>query len=218
VHKTADAGGHRRDAAPAQKGLLSLADGGYLTGLGRDAAEHAQGPADDSYPGSRPTAPPKRPRLRRPRAATLPPSSRIGGTIRGRRAAACPVPPPCSALRRNWRKCWMSAAGFARHVAEGRLVFHQPRAQLLQMVLASIGRRGKALELVHRLAQGSPGSTSRMILPMYCIWRRRASCLVMRWASRMASRKRSGMSIFASRSRESRPVPRRVPARRSCRA
>lgn len=42
VHKTADpeviAAARRLHA----KGLLTQADGGYLTGLGRDAAEHAQ--------------------------------------------------------------------------------------------------------------------------------------------------------------------------------
>lgn len=43
VHKTADPeviGAVRR---LHEKGLLSLVDGGYLTSLGRDAAEHAQG-------------------------------------------------------------------------------------------------------------------------------------------------------------------------------
>src|SRR5688500_16045312 len=48
-----------------------------------------------------------------------------------------------------------------------------------------------------------PASTSRMIFPMYCIWRRRASCLVMLWQAITASRRISGMSMRASCSRDS---------------
>ena len=43
VHKTADAEVIAATQRLHQKGLLSQADGGYLTGLGRDAAEQAQG-------------------------------------------------------------------------------------------------------------------------------------------------------------------------------
>lgn len=43
VHKTADAGVISAAARLHAKGLLTQTDGGYLTGLGRDAAEHAQG-------------------------------------------------------------------------------------------------------------------------------------------------------------------------------
>ncbi|MBI5897708.1 MAG: TIGR02647 family protein [Rhodocyclales bacterium] len=43
VHKTADAEVIAATQRLYRKGLLSQADGGYLTGLGRDAAEHAQG-------------------------------------------------------------------------------------------------------------------------------------------------------------------------------
>jgi uncharacterized protein (TIGR02647 family) len=43
VHKTADAAVIAATARLHAKGLLTQADGGYLTGLGRDAAEHAQG-------------------------------------------------------------------------------------------------------------------------------------------------------------------------------
>ena len=43
VHKTADASGIAATLRLHAKGLLTQADGGYLTGLGRDAAEHAQG-------------------------------------------------------------------------------------------------------------------------------------------------------------------------------
>jgi uncharacterized protein (TIGR02647 family) len=42
VHKTADAEVIEATRRLHLKGLLSQADGGYLTGLGRDAAEHAQ--------------------------------------------------------------------------------------------------------------------------------------------------------------------------------
>ena len=43
VHKTADASVSAATLRLHAKGLLTQADGGYLTGLGRDAAEHAQG-------------------------------------------------------------------------------------------------------------------------------------------------------------------------------
>lgn len=43
VHKTADAAVIAATLRLHAKGLLTQADGGYLTGLGRDAAEHAQG-------------------------------------------------------------------------------------------------------------------------------------------------------------------------------
>ena len=42
VHKTADAAVIAATLRLHAKGLLTQADGGYLTGLGRDAAEHAQ--------------------------------------------------------------------------------------------------------------------------------------------------------------------------------
>jgi uncharacterized protein (TIGR02647 family) len=42
VHKTADPEVIAAVRRLYEKGLLTLADGGYLTGLGRDAAEHAQ--------------------------------------------------------------------------------------------------------------------------------------------------------------------------------
>ena len=42
VHKTADPDVIAATRRLHEKGLLTLADGGYLTGLGRDAAEHAQ--------------------------------------------------------------------------------------------------------------------------------------------------------------------------------
>ena len=43
VHKTADVSVIAATLRLHAKGLLTQADGGYLTGLGRDAAEHAQG-------------------------------------------------------------------------------------------------------------------------------------------------------------------------------
>ncbi|TRZ55783.1 MAG: TIGR02647 family protein [Rhodocyclaceae bacterium] len=42
VHKTADAAVIAATQRLHGKGLLTLADGGYLTSLGREAAEHAQ--------------------------------------------------------------------------------------------------------------------------------------------------------------------------------
>ena len=42
VHKTADAAVIAATRRLHDKGLLTLADGGYLTSLGREAAEHAQ--------------------------------------------------------------------------------------------------------------------------------------------------------------------------------
>lgn len=42
VHKTADAEVIAATQRLYDKGLVTLADGGYLTSLGRDAAEHAQ--------------------------------------------------------------------------------------------------------------------------------------------------------------------------------
>ena len=42
VHKNADPDVIAATRRLHEKGLLTLADGGYLTGLGRDAAEHAQ--------------------------------------------------------------------------------------------------------------------------------------------------------------------------------
>lgn len=42
VHKNADPNVIAATQRLHDKGLLTLADGGYLTGLGRDAAEHAQ--------------------------------------------------------------------------------------------------------------------------------------------------------------------------------
>ena len=42
VHKTADAEVIATIGRLHAKGLLTQADGGYLTSLGRDAAEHAQ--------------------------------------------------------------------------------------------------------------------------------------------------------------------------------
>lgn len=42
VHKTADPEVIAAVRRLHAKGLLTQADGGYLTGLGRDAAEHAQ--------------------------------------------------------------------------------------------------------------------------------------------------------------------------------
>jgi uncharacterized protein (TIGR02647 family) len=42
VHKTADPEVIAATQRLHAKGLLTLVDGGYLTGLGRDAAEHAQ--------------------------------------------------------------------------------------------------------------------------------------------------------------------------------
>jgi uncharacterized protein (TIGR02647 family) len=43
VHKTADPAVIAATRRLHEKGLLTQVDGGYLTGLGRDAAEHAQG-------------------------------------------------------------------------------------------------------------------------------------------------------------------------------
>jgi uncharacterized protein (TIGR02647 family) len=43
VHKTADPAVIAATQRLHAKGLLTQLDGGYLTGLGRDAAEHAQG-------------------------------------------------------------------------------------------------------------------------------------------------------------------------------
>ena len=43
VHKTADPAVIAAVRRLHAKGLLTQVDGGYLTGLGRDAAEHAQG-------------------------------------------------------------------------------------------------------------------------------------------------------------------------------
>jgi uncharacterized protein (TIGR02647 family) len=42
VHKTADPAVIAATRSLHAKGLLTQVDGGYLTGLGRDAAEHAQ--------------------------------------------------------------------------------------------------------------------------------------------------------------------------------
>ena len=42
VHKNADPRVIAATRRLHEKGLLTLVDGGYLTGLGRDAAEHAQ--------------------------------------------------------------------------------------------------------------------------------------------------------------------------------
>ena len=42
VHKTADPAVIAATGRLHAKGLLTQVDGGYLTGLGRDAAEHAQ--------------------------------------------------------------------------------------------------------------------------------------------------------------------------------
>lgn len=42
VHKNADPEVIAAARRLHEKGLLTLVDGGYLTGLGRDAAEHAQ--------------------------------------------------------------------------------------------------------------------------------------------------------------------------------
>jgi uncharacterized protein (TIGR02647 family) len=42
VHKTADPEVIAATRRLHEKGLLTLVDGGYLTSLGRDAAEHAQ--------------------------------------------------------------------------------------------------------------------------------------------------------------------------------
>lgn len=42
VHKTADAAVIAATARLFNKGLLTQVDGGYLTSLGRNAAEHAQ--------------------------------------------------------------------------------------------------------------------------------------------------------------------------------
>ncbi len=42
VHKNADPDVIAATRRLHEKGLLTLADGGYLTGRGRDAAEHAQ--------------------------------------------------------------------------------------------------------------------------------------------------------------------------------
>lgn len=42
VHKNADPDVIAATRRLHEKGLLTLTDGGYLTGLGRDAAEHAQ--------------------------------------------------------------------------------------------------------------------------------------------------------------------------------
>jgi uncharacterized protein (TIGR02647 family) len=42
VHKNADPQVIAATRRLHEKGLLTLVDGGYLTGLGRDAAEHAQ--------------------------------------------------------------------------------------------------------------------------------------------------------------------------------
>ena len=43
VHHTADGKGRRRRPTPARQGLIDQPDGGYLTSLGLDAAEQAQG-------------------------------------------------------------------------------------------------------------------------------------------------------------------------------
>lgn len=42
IHKTADADVIEATRRLHAKGLLTQTDGGYLTGLGRDVAEHAQ--------------------------------------------------------------------------------------------------------------------------------------------------------------------------------
>lgn len=57
VHKTADAAVIAATRRLHDKGLLTLADGGYLTSLGREAAEHAQAALSILTPGSTPAVP-----------------------------------------------------------------------------------------------------------------------------------------------------------------
>lgn len=56
VHKTADPDVIAAVQRLHAKGLLTLADGGYLTGLGRDAAEHAQAVLTILTPSTSPAA------------------------------------------------------------------------------------------------------------------------------------------------------------------
>lgn len=56
VHKTADPEVIAATQRLHAKGLLTLADGGYLTGLGRDAAEHAQAVLTILTPSTSPAA------------------------------------------------------------------------------------------------------------------------------------------------------------------
>ena len=58
VHKTADAAVIAATRRLHDKGLLTLADGGYLTSLGREAAEHAQAALSILTPGATRSVPP----------------------------------------------------------------------------------------------------------------------------------------------------------------
>lgn len=60
VHKTADPEVIAATQRLHAKGLLTLADGGYLTGLGRDAAEHAQAVLTILTPITSPAAAPQK--------------------------------------------------------------------------------------------------------------------------------------------------------------
>ena len=60
VHKTADPEVIAATQRLHAKGLLTLADGGYLTGLGRDAAEHAQAVLTILTSSSSPAAAPQK--------------------------------------------------------------------------------------------------------------------------------------------------------------
>lgn len=61
VHKTADARVIAATQRLYRKGLISQVDGGYLTSLGRNAAEHAQAALTLLTPGSDPSAASERP-------------------------------------------------------------------------------------------------------------------------------------------------------------
>src|SRR5438105_8439660 len=107
------------------------------------------------------------------------------------------------------------AAATSRRSACGSASGYSPRKASIAEESASISWRQRSaawksaawrregVASAESWAAMGPASTSRMMRPMYCIWRRIASCLVKRLHSRTASRSRSGSSRRASCSSES---------------
>jgi uncharacterized protein (TIGR02647 family) len=152
VHKNADPDVIAATRRLHEKGLLTLADGGYLTGLGRDAAEHAQALLTIL------TSSASASRLRRKRTSPSRGQAIVGCVIRlagdfqrAQFAEQFAVGARRLALLRFLQRVAAQLAQVlhvgtrivARHFAEHRLVFHQARAQSFQLMLADGGGLSK---------------------------------------------------------------------------
>ena len=135
--------------------------------------------------------------------------------IRVRRAAARALGPRLAHERRERRAIGGGVLGRELGEAVGVVAAARVAPPLERGEVRALGGRAALPARRARRAIGC-GSTSRISLPMYCIWRRRPSCAVIVRAAAIASTSRSGRSSCGERARRrARPAPRPGPAGRA---